>query len=334
MKRERIFNCADGLDDSADSTETELELFHSIFRNLSYYIFLIDRDFHVVYTNYFDLNTNSEQMEPMILGNVLRCNNAIESGHCGTHNMCRRCIIRASLESAFRTGEPVPEVEAHLRLFNKQKAPIDTDVTVAAKVVDIDNKRYLVVCVRDITTFKALQRRFIKNEYRLNSAIRQTEVYLNLIRSITSSLDGKLTAMKSMSKKEDDDFSSLEMLEKYSTPISSALPQLMVFCNSDTNYSIIDSFLGRSYRLLRTKTFDDSLMIFLNSGVKAVIIASDISLNEANMLSDVVHCSAGYHPVLRLVGKGNSPAGTYDDVLEEPFSQEQLEKLFLKFDLD
>lgn len=334
MNKGRTSNRNDELDDSAGSTDNELDLYHSIFQNLPYYIFLIDKGFNVAYTNYFDLNTDAENMEPMLLGNVLRCNNAIESGHCGSHDLCPHCIIRASLENAFRTGQPVSEVEAHLRIFNKVKAPVDTDVTVAAKVVDIESKRYLVVCVRDITTFKALQRRFIKNEYRLNSAIRQTEVYLNLIRSITSSLDGKLAAMKSMAKKEDENFSSLEMLEKYSTPISSALPQLLVFCNNDDNFAVIDSFLGRSYRLLRTKTFDESLMFFLNSSLKAVIIASDISLNEANMLSDVVHCSAGRHPVLRLIRKGDSPAGTYDDVMEEPFSQEQLEKIFLKFDLD
>jgi hypothetical protein len=312
------------VEDTNQSVEKKIEFYSTIFKNLSYFIFLINTDFRVLYTNYFDLNPGAKPLEPMILGNVLKCHNAIGAGCCGTHELCNSCMVRAAISQSFATGVPISEVEAHLKLCNEERNDIDVDVSVAGKVIKISGKDYMVVCVRDITTFKALQRRFLKNEYRLNLAIRETEVYMNLIRGLTSSLDGKLTAMKTISKQDEEDFSSLELLDKYTNPIVSSLPTVMVFCADEENYKIFNNFLGRSYHLVRSKTINESLMTFLNAQVSAVVITGDISINEANMLSDVVHCSSGTHPVIRLVENNGSAAGGYDAVLKAPFSQKQL----------
>src|SRR5574344_1378184 len=87
------------------SLEVENELYHSIFQSLPYYIFLIDEKLQVSYTNYFDLNKDSALINPMILGNVLRCVNALESGVCGTHAMCKKCMISASRSEERRVGK-------------------------------------------------------------------------------------------------------------------------------------------------------------------------------------------------------------------------------------
>lgn len=313
--------------------DTELAFFRSMFSNLPYYIFLINTDVRVLYTNYFDLNTDAEPIEPMVLGNVLKCNNAIESGCCGTHDMCKRCMIRASIVKSFTTGTPIVDTEAHLRLYNKLKIAVDTDVSVAGKVITVKGKKYMTICVRDITTLKALQRRFLKNEYRLNLALRETEVYMNLIRSITTSLDGKLAAMKEMSKQEEDQYSSLELLEKYTSPIVSSLPSVLLFSKDDDEFNLLNAMIGRAYNLIRSSTFDETLMSFLNTKVKAVLIGGSIKMNEANMLSDVVHCSAGSHPVFRFVCHDESAAGSYDAVIMEPYKQEELERKLAEFNV-
>jgi hypothetical protein len=311
--------------------DTELAFYRSMFSNLPYYIFLIDTDVRVLYTNYFDLNTDAEPIEPMVLGNVLKCNNAVESGCCGTHNMCKFCMIRASIVKSFTSGTPIVDTEAHLRLYNKMDVAVDTDVSVAGKVIMVKGKKYMTICVRDITTLKALQRRFLKNEYRLNLALRETEVYMNLIRSVTSSFDGKLAAMKEMSKQEEDKYSSLELVEKYTSPIVSSLPSVLLFCKDDVEFNLLNAMIGKVYNLIRSSSFDETLMSFLNTKIEAVLIGGSIKMNEANMLSDVVHCSAGTHPVFRFVRHGESIAGSYDAVMEEPFEQEELERKLAEF---
>lgn len=331
----KITSDMSGLKFNEDSklVDTELVFYRSMFSNLPYYIFLIDADVRVLYTNYFDLNTDAEPVEPMVLGNVLRCNNALESGCCGTHDMCKRCMIRASIVKSFTTGKPIVDTEAHLRLYNKMKVAVDADVSIAGKVIKVEGKKYMTICVRDITTLKALQRRFLRNEYRLNLAVRETEVYMNLIRGLTTSLDGKLTAMKTLSKQDEEQYSSLELLEKYTSPIASSLPSILLFCKDNDEFNLLNAMVGKAYNLIRSRTFDESLMSFLNAKVKAVLIGGSIKMNEANMLSDVVHCSAGSHPVFRFVRHGESVAGSYDVVMEEPYRQEELDSKLAEFNV-
>ena len=48
------------------------------------YAFLIDRNFKVKETNFYELNENIKDDQPYVLGNVLHCQDGCDSGLCGT----------------------------------------------------------------------------------------------------------------------------------------------------------------------------------------------------------------------------------------------------------
>lgn len=317
-----------------NSNTSDLNLYQKIFQNVTFCMFLINTKVEVVLTNYYDLYPYIPKSDKLILGNVLRCKNACDSGTCGDSKYCASCMIRASITQSFASGNSFHNVESHMRILNKRNEAMEVDVEVEGKVVKIDDNEYLVLSVHDNTTTKAIQRRFIENEYRLKQAIRETDLYLKLIHGITSSLDGKLSAMKALSEEKSvsDDYSS-KIIKQYMTPTISALPKLLVLSNSQDNIDELKDFLGKIYNLRVVRTLDEGLMAFLNGENDAVIIAADISMNEANMFSDVIHCSAGQHPVLRIVNPKESAAGTYDEVIVKPYSQKLLVNVLSRFDV-
>ena len=79
------------------------KLFRAIMRNLHAYVLLINRDFTVFYTNYYDITGAVKPAETGRVGDILRCNNALSAaGGCGTHDLCepraechRECLCGA-----------------------------------------------------------------------------------------------------------------------------------------------------------------------------------------------------------------------------------------------
>lgn len=53
------------------------KLFRAIMRNLHAYVLLINRDFTVFYTNYYDITGAVKPAETGRVGDILRCNNAL-----------------------------------------------------------------------------------------------------------------------------------------------------------------------------------------------------------------------------------------------------------------
>ena len=75
------------------------ELFRSIMQNVHAFILLINRDFVVTRTNYYDI-TKARKPEGRLprVGDLLRCNNALSAeGGCGTHELCGSCPIRRKI---------------------------------------------------------------------------------------------------------------------------------------------------------------------------------------------------------------------------------------------
>ena len=112
-----------------------------IFKNIPFFTFLANEKVEVVYTNYYDINKKASKTEPVILGNVLQCKNAIDSGRCGTHENCTSCLIRASIVKALKSNTPFNDLEAHLMLYNKHHEAIETDVSVTGKPIMLGNKK-------------------------------------------------------------------------------------------------------------------------------------------------------------------------------------------------
>ena len=69
----------------------------AILKNVHAYILLIDNDFKVLKTNYYQLTGTQKGLEEKRVGDLLQCRNALSAeGGCGTHAYCGSCPIRCA----------------------------------------------------------------------------------------------------------------------------------------------------------------------------------------------------------------------------------------------
>lgn len=93
------------------------KLFRAIMRNLHAYVLLINRDFTVFYTNYYDITGAVKPAETRRVGDILRCNNALSAaGGCSTHDLCEHCPVRNAIENAFVVQKNFTDLAAILNL--------------------------------------------------------------------------------------------------------------------------------------------------------------------------------------------------------------------------
>lgn len=77
------------------------EFSDTILYNVDAYIILVDRNFLVEKTNYYNLNNTSEGQVLRRVGELLRCKNGLDAGACGSHENCKVCPSVTPLKSAF-----------------------------------------------------------------------------------------------------------------------------------------------------------------------------------------------------------------------------------------
>ena len=123
------------------------ELFRSIMQNVHAFILLIDRDFVVTRTNYYDI-TKARQPEGRLarVGDLLRCNNALSAeGGCGTHELCGSCPIRKKIEETFRAKSSFTDLEAILDIRDRRGEVAECDTYVSGEYMEIDDKEGMVI---------------------------------------------------------------------------------------------------------------------------------------------------------------------------------------------
>ena len=144
------------------------ELFRSIMQNVHAFILLIDRDFIVTRTNYYDI-TKARKPEGRLtrVGDLLRCNNALSAeGGCGTHELCGSCPIRRKIEETFRSKSNFTDLEAVLDIRDRRGEVSECDAYVSGEYMEIDDKEGMVITVHDITRLKKAEAELKKLEDR------------------------------------------------------------------------------------------------------------------------------------------------------------------------
>ena len=132
------------------------ELFRSIMQNVHAFILLINRDFVVTRTNYYDI-TKARKPEGRLprVGDLLRCNNALSAeGGCGTHELCGSCPIRRKIEETYRAKSSFTDLEATLDIRDRRGEVSECDTYVSGEYMEIDDKEGMVITVHDITRLK------------------------------------------------------------------------------------------------------------------------------------------------------------------------------------
>ena len=112
------------------------------------YTFLVDRNFRVKETNFYELNEDIQDDQPYVLGNVLHCQTAIDEGLCGTGINCDACPIRMVIKNAFKMRRDFDHVEAVMNLYDKQHKLEQVDVIVDGELVYVGKEPYFLVKVR------------------------------------------------------------------------------------------------------------------------------------------------------------------------------------------
>lgn len=131
----------------------------AILRNIDAYIVLANRNFLVEKTNYYSLNDKADDGVFHRVGELLRCKNALDSGACGTHENCKYCPVRASIEKCFREKNGFSQLEAPMRLYlsNDTGNYVDCIVSVSGAYMLLDGDEKVLLTVRDITRLKKIQ---------------------------------------------------------------------------------------------------------------------------------------------------------------------------------
>ena len=111
------------------------------------YVFLINKDFVVKDTNYYDIHKDQQKDQPQLLGNVLRCKNGCDSGMCGTGFACQTCPVRLVIKNSFKNNRDFNQVEATMNLYDKEHNVHEVDVLVNGELVYAYSQPYMMVSV-------------------------------------------------------------------------------------------------------------------------------------------------------------------------------------------
>lgn len=156
------------------------KLFRSIMQNVHAFILLIDRDFIVVRTNYYDI-TKARRPEKRLarVGDLLRCHNALSAeGGCGTHELCNDCPVRNKIEEAFRTKSNFTDLEATLSVEDRRGHVSECETYVSGEYMTIDDREGMVITVHDITRLKKAEADLLKAREKAENADRSKSAFL------------------------------------------------------------------------------------------------------------------------------------------------------------
>lgn len=309
------------------------DIYEKIFNQTPFYYFLIDADINVVLTNYFILNPNAPHSSSSILGNVLGCKNGCDAGLCGTSSFCKSCLIRASLKRAFINKKNFMDLEANMTIYDKRKEPMDIDVSVSGTLFNYKDEEMQLVCIRDITLYKSVQRRLLSLEYKGNFLKRRENIIQRLTNATTEDvLKGEI--LKLFKYNGDLEERMRSILNAIDIDSNTLLPSIEVLCNDDEQYSKLEEHLNHKYRLIRGKTIEDDILIFLNTDIAAIIITPDIDFQEASRFVDAIRNTTQDVPVIRLLNIGDSIAGNYTKLLYNPVKAKDWDDLLKNLQIE
>lgn len=155
------------------------KLFRAIMRNLHAYVLLINRDFTVFYTNYYDITGAVKPAETGRVGDILRCNKALSAaGGCGTHDLCEHCPVRNAIENAFVVQKNFTDLAAILNLRDSEGRTTECNAYVSGEYMEIEDRDCMVITVHDITRLKQVEAELKLAREKAENADRSKSVFL------------------------------------------------------------------------------------------------------------------------------------------------------------
>lgn len=129
---------------------TQRKLSEQIHDTRQGYTFLIDSEFEVKDTNYYDLNPDVEKKPPYLLGNVLHCQTGTDCGRCGTGFACKSCPVRFVIKNAFQQKHNFSGVAATMQLYDAVYKAQTVDVELNGELVFVDTQPHMMIKVKTL----------------------------------------------------------------------------------------------------------------------------------------------------------------------------------------
>ena len=154
-------------------------LFDAILTHIHAYVLVIDSDFKVLKTNYYDLTHLSPDGKEKRVGDLLQCRNALSAkGGCGTHAFCQECPVRGVIENAFRQKKEFTDLQSSLNIAIDEHEFVKCDVMISGVFMTLDSEERMVLTVHDITSIKQTEEALAEAKEKAENADRSKSAFL------------------------------------------------------------------------------------------------------------------------------------------------------------
>lgn len=143
----------------------------AILKNVHAFILLIDNDFKVLKTNYYQKTGTRKGAEEKRVGDLLQCRNAksVEGG-CGTHSFCGSCPIRMAIRQAFEQRRSFVDLEATLTVLTSDDNAVNCDAVISGSYFLLNGEENMVLTVHDVTRQKQIEKELILSKDKAEKA--------------------------------------------------------------------------------------------------------------------------------------------------------------------